>query len=115
MGLLLGATGKAFFDRKVTQATAVQVCAESDKTHAESGKFDADAAQIIAQTAVSLVAPLQSEITKLTGRVEKLETENLASQGENRRLKHYIKDLLRWIAEHVPHAAPPPAPSDMAF
>lgn len=114
-GLIVGVLAKGWFDRKVNRATAVQVEADAYRTHSESGKFDAEAAQVIAATTITLLAPLQAEVTELRKEVDSLKNDALSTQGENRRLKHYIKDLLRWITEHVPDGCPPPAPSDLTF
>lgn len=112
-GLLLGVVGKGWLERKLTQAAADGMEAESNKTYSESGKFDAEAAQVIAATTVTLLRPLQAEIADLRTRIETLEAENTYAQGKVRRAVHYIKDLLKWIAEHVPDGSPPLPPSDL--
>ena len=70
---------------------------------AESPKIDAEAAQIIASTAVTLVAPLQSQIEALTGRVGHLEAQYATAVG-------YIRSLRSWIFTHIPDETPPPPP-----
>lgn len=80
-------------------------------------KHKADAASTIAQTAVTLLAPLQSQVRDLLKRVEKLEDENAATKEKlghaETRLEMalgHIKQLRRWIAEHLPDKTPPPPP-----
>lgn len=113
LGAVLGVVAKGWFDRKVTSATAVQVEADAGKVQSEGGKFDAEAASVIAATTVTLLVPLQREVAELRGRIDALEDENVRAKGKVRRAVSYIKELLAYIADHCPDGCPPPAPADL--
>jgi hypothetical protein len=81
------------------------------KTEAEAGKFDADAVQAITNAAVTLVGPLQGEITKLTLRVDALETENHTTKTLLETAIEHIRALRMWISTHLPDLSPPHPPS----
>lgn len=85
------------------------------KTEAEAGKFDADAVQAITNAAVTLVTPLQAEITKLTLRVDALEHENLTTKTLLQTSIEYIRALRGWIADHLPGMDPPQPPVDLGL
>lgn len=85
------------------------------KTSAESNMIDAEAAQVIASTAVTLVAPLQSEIDKLTVRVGTLETENTTTKTLLGVAIDHIHDLHRWIDEHLPGKQRPQPPPTLGL
>lgn len=101
LGVGVGVFGKWLLDWKIRKAAA-------QSSVSESGKLDAEAVKIIAETAVSLVAPLKSEIEELTCRVKALEDENTAATGKLRRAITYIRDLLVWISLHVSDEYQPP-------
>lgn len=100
-GVVAGVLGKSVFDRS--------------RSRSEGSKLDADAAKIIAETAVALVAPLKEEIQALNARVDLLEEENTSQLGQLRRSLAYIRDLLLWIKPRVPGEIPPPPPADLAI
>jgi len=101
VGVVVGSTTAgslvtAFFNRR--------------KLKAEGNRLDAEAAHVIAQTAVTLVAPLQAQVTELLGRVEALEDENEATRTTLGKAFSYIRELLRWVREHLPDLTPPMPP-----
>lgn len=105
-GAFAGVVVKKVFDRRKDKAAA-------DKVEAEGTKLDADAAQVIANTAVALVAPLQSQITLLTSRVETLESENATTRTQLHIALEYIRELHAWIRIHIPGKKPPRPPKGL--
>lgn len=108
VGVAIGVAGKSWFDRSVTVATV-------KRTEAEDTKIDAEAAQIIANTAVMLVAPLQGQITELTGRVGTLEMENTATKTRLQSAIDHIRQLRLFINKHIPDKTPPQPPSGLGL
>lgn len=108
IGVVLGVVGKSWFDRSVTVATV-------KRTEAEDTKIDAEAAQIIANTAVLLVAPLQTQITELTTRVGSLESENTATKSKLQLAIDHIRALRAWIGTHIPDKMPPQPPPGLGL
>lgn len=106
VGVLLGVAGKGWFDRTFTVAS-------TNKIVAEDTKIDSEAAQIIANTAVSLVAPLKTQIEELTSRVEALETENTETKTRLQLAISYIRSLRSWIQVHIPDRTPPAPPTGL--
>ncbi|QXN72998.1 minor tail protein [Mycobacterium phage Phillis] len=104
-GVLAGVLGKGWFDRR-TVAT---------KNPSEETKLDAEAAQIIANTAVALVAPLKTEINELSTRVTTLETENQATTSKLQLAVNHIRTLYSWIYSHIPDKTPPQPPSELGI
>lgn len=107
-GGFAGSAGTAVFHRR--------------RNRAEVSKIDADAAQVIAETAVTLVAPLQAQITALNERVGTLETENESTKAELAAHKTlfgialgHIRELHRWIDQHVPGRDRPQPPSELGL
>ena len=105
-GVVLGIVGTKAFDRR-RDRQALQ------NSKSEETKIDAEAAKIIADTAVALVAPLRDEIQALNERVEKLELENRSTKSLLCLAIDYIRALRMWIFEHVPDKVPPPAPDEL--
>ncbi|GAB4584394.1 hypothetical protein [Nocardia sp. IFM 10818] len=83
------------------------------KNRAESTQIDAEAAKIIADTAVVLVAPLRSQVEALTSRVAVLETENRQTKNLLRIALDHIEELHDWIKSHLPGATPPGRPDSL--
>lgn len=83
------------------------------KSNADTGKVDAEAARIIADTAVVLVAPLRSQIDALTARVGLLETENTNTRSLLKIALDHIEELHEWIKTHMPGANVPGRPSSL--
>lgn len=105
---VIGSVGTKFIDGWINRITNRKA---SQKIEAETGKFDADAAQVIASTAMALLAPLQGEVADLRTRIQKLEGENVATTGKLRRAINYIRELRVWVAQNVtPECPPPPMP-----
>ncbi|OHT67761.1 hypothetical protein [Mycobacteroides chelonae] len=102
-GTVLGLTINKIFNRKKDGA-------DLEKAASEGTKLDAEAAQIIANTAVALVAPLHSEIQKLNERVDSLEQENASTRSVFHVSIAYIRDLFSWIKVHLPDRNPPKPP-----
>lgn len=103
-----GALITKLFERKQARASV-------EKTAAEEGLIDAEAAHIIAGTAVSLVAPLQAEIDKLTVRVGTLETENISTKSLLGVAIDHIHDLHLFIDIHLPGQVRPPLPPTLGL
>ncbi|BBY34912.1 hypothetical protein BST33_00075 [Mycolicibacter minnesotensis] len=76
-------------------------------------RLDAEAAQIVANTAVSLMAPLQHQVAELQSRVEALETEYEASQSRLGLALKHIRSLYSWIYTHAPDHTPPAPPKEL--
>lgn len=106
-GPVLGVSVSKFFDWRVDKKTEKQV---AKRAASETTNLDASSAKIIAETAVTLVAPLQDQITKLTTRVDLLETENAATKNKLQLAIDYIRELLVFIRNHNPEMTPPTAP-----
>lgn len=83
------------------------------KVKADAGKIDAEAAQTIATTAVTLVAPLQAQVTDLLDRVETLEAENTTTKSKLQLAIDHIRELRYWIRTHLPDKTPPASPSGL--
>lgn len=98
-GILFGVVGTNWYKRRIDKATVT--------------KIDADAAHVIANTAVLLVAPLQQQLTDLTGRVKLLETENVDLKTKFQAALEFIRELRIFIHNHVPDKTPPSAPSSL--
>lgn len=105
---VLTVTGSKLLDWRVNRKVA-------KKTDAEAGKFDAEAVHAITSAAVALVAPLQSEITKLSARVDTLEEENSLATTKLELAIGHIRALLAWISDHLPQKSPPPPPSALGI
>lgn len=93
LGIIVGAFGKGLFDRKVK----------------------ADAANVVTQSAVLLLGPLNERIDDLTKRVASLEAEDVKTKSALRTAIDYINQLRSWIAQHVPGKTPPSPPSTLAI
>lgn len=83
------------------------------KDRAESGKLDAEAAQIIADAAAALVGPLSERVGRMEQRIEILEVENTHKTKLLDSAIRFIRELLSWIAQHVPDHHPPTIPADL--
>ncbi|MBM4517682.1 hypothetical protein GS432_21555 [Rhodococcus hoagii] len=81
------------------------------RSQAETGKIDADAAQVIANTAVQLVGPINERMGQLEQRIRALEDENRHERLRGAAKLEYIRVLMRWIAEHLPGRTPPEPPA----
>lgn len=117
IGLIAGGAGggslltKAFdwvADRKANKKVIQRV-------EAEAGKFDAEAVQAITSAAVTLVAPLQTEIRELRERVDALETENGLTNSRLALAIEHIRALRSWIGQHIPDKSPPAPPADLGL
>ena len=106
--MLVGIAGTKVFQRAKERR-------ELRLSEAHEAKIDAEAAQIIANTAVALVQPLQEQISKLDGRVKTLERENLATKSTLRLAIDYIRALRSWIFQHVPDKTPPVPPDALCI
>lgn len=106
LGVVMGAVGVKWLDRH-------KAASEISKMGYESDKMDAEAAQIISQTAVALVAPLQAQITQLAARVDHLEKENVMTLSKLQIAINHIRDLRSWISEHMPTKQPPSIPPSL--
>lgn len=104
MGVIMGAVGVRYMDRHKTRVDTVKAGYEIDK-------LDAEAAAVIASTAVTLVKPLQQQITELVIRVDTLERENIMTVSKLQVAINHIRDLRAWIGRTVPSKDPPPTPS----
>lgn len=104
----IGSVATKVLDRSVTRATA-------NRTEAEETKLDADAAQVIAQTAVSLVAPLQTQVDSLRERVMVLEAENNSTKSRLQVAIDHIYELHAWINTHLPQRRPPQPPQALGI
>jgi len=82
---------------------------------AHEAKMDAEAAQILANTAVALVQPLQEHLSKLDARVKTLERENQSTKSTLRLAIDYIRALRSWIFQHVPDKTPPVPPDALCI
>ncbi len=100
------------FDWFTDRATSKKM---AKRTEAESGKFDAEAVQAITAAAISLVAPLQAEISELRGRVETLESENQSHQTLLQSAIEYIRILLTWINDRITDQSPPQPPTTLGI
>lgn len=76
------------------------------EVEASTPRLDAEAARIIADTAVSLVAPLQHQLTELQTRVSQLEDQHALALG-------HIRVLYSWIYSHFPDSTPPAPPKEL--
>lgn len=92
-------------------ATRRKLAASISVDESSANKMDIEAAQLLVNTAVTLVAPLQSQITDLSTRVGTLEAENVAAKAHFQLAIAYIRDLWAWIDRHMP-GRKPPAPPD---
>jgi len=90
---------------------------------AEDAAWDERWKGLIKAQAEAVVAPLERRVTaqgqliEQQGRkIETLETELGSLRTRYWRSIHYIRDLLAWIAKHMPNADPPPpvTPADIA-
>lgn len=108
--------------------TFILVWPQIRKIRAETRKVDVDAAlavdsaedahwqSIVKTQAEAIVEPLRTEVAALRGEVAGLRTEIEALRTRYWRSIHYIRDLLAWIAKHLPNAdpGPPVIPADIA-
>ncbi|WP_459962065.1 hypothetical protein [Nocardia sp. IFM 10818] len=101
-----GAVVQGWFGRRQSKAAA-------EKAESESTQIDAEAARIIADTAVVLVAPLRSQVESLTARVNVLESENRNTKNLLRIALDHIEELHEWIKTHMPGATPPSRPTSL--
>lgn len=85
------------------------------RDEAETRQADADKVHSFVESAVLLVAPLQEQITKLTSRVDALETENKETKTKLGSATAYIRTLLTWIGVQVPGQRPPLAPTALGL
>ncbi|OBJ41339.1 hypothetical protein A5630_23030 [Mycolicibacterium mucogenicum] len=98
-GVLAGIVGTKLFERR--------------KDKSSGAKLDAEAAQIIAETAASLLVPVKAELAELRGRFDALEADNRVKTTRLDAAVRYIRELLAWITIHVPDKRPPSAPDDL--
>ncbi len=105
-GVLAGIVGTKLFERRKDKAAAVL-------SDAQGTKLDAEAAQIIAETAASLLVPVKAELAELRGRFDALEADNRVKTTRLDAAVRYIRELLAWITIHVPDKRPPSAPDDL--
>jgi len=105
IGVAAGSGGLGALLTKVADAWA-----KKRQTEAEAGRIDAEAAQLIAHTAVTLVAPLQAQVEALSARVDHLETQNAETTTKLQIAIDYIRGLRSWIFTHIPDKTPPPTP-----
>lgn len=103
-----GALVTKLLSRRVDQTTA-------NKNEAEEESLKADATESLANAAVLLVAPLQDQITKLTGRVSTLEAENAATKSKLQLAIDHIRELRFWISRQTPDKTPPQPPSALGI
>ncbi|WP_078323587.1 hypothetical protein [Mycobacteroides salmoniphilum] len=103
-GVVIGAVGKGWMDKRKSPA-------EKTKIDVEAGFIGVEAAQIIAATAVSLIAPVEGEMNKLVKRVEVLERENLEAKSKFQVAIDHIRSLYLWIDRHLPNKTPPSLPT----
>lgn len=96
-GVALGAWGKSWLDKR--------------KSPAEETRIDAEAAQIIANTAVSLIAPVERKMKELAERVELVEEENRQTKSKFQVAIDHIRSLYVWIDRHLPNKTPPSLPT----
>lgn len=96
-GVVIGAWGKGWLDRR--------------KSVSEGTKIDAEAAQIIANTALSLIAPVEKKVKDLTTRVDELEEENRKTKSKFQVAIDHIRSLYLWIDRHLPDKTPPSLPT----
>ena len=107
-GILVGILGTTLFARsKSRQELRVSKASET--------KIDAEAAKILADTAMTLVAPLQAQVTDLILRVSTLEAENAVTRDKLQIAIDHIRELLIFIKNHVPHMTPPTAPNGLGL
>jgi len=85
------------------------------KAKVEVIQMEAEATDVITKAAVALVQPLRKEIETLTARVDLLEAEVKTNESKLKVALLYIRQLLRWISEHVPDGVPPLVPSDLGI
>lgn len=105
-GALAGIAATKLFDRHLDRQ-------KRKNAEKEGVKIDADAAQVIANTAVALVAPLKAEIAELRVRVEIVEAENALKTTKIEAAARYIRELLDWIRIHIPDRQPPAPPKEV--
>ena len=117
IGLIAGSTGAGSIATKAFDWFAERKANKKldEKTEAEAGKFDAEAVQAITSAAVTLVAPLQSEVKELRERVEALETENGLTNSRLALAIEHIRALRTWISQHIPDKSPPAPPADLGL
>lgn len=120
LGLIAGSgaatvTITRLFDRQLTKARVEQAASISELNEAQEDKVGADAAAVIANTAMTLVAPLQSQVAGLAERVAMLETENALTTRKLAIALAYIQELLMWITDHVPEDDVPRAPVELGI
>ncbi|EFV12935.2 hypothetical protein [Segniliparus rugosus] len=108
IGALLGAVGKGWLERRKRRQ-------ELSLSEAQESKIDAEAAQVIAVTAVTLVDPLRSQVADLGKRVEVLEQENAATKSTLHQALDYIRSLLSWVHKHLPDKTPPQPPATLGI
>lgn len=82
-------------------------------TKRQNAKIDADAAEVIAKTAVSLVAPLNSQVEDLAKRVGVLEQENEKARTKLQIAVVHIRTLYNWIYTHIHDKQPPEVPEEL--
>ena len=81
---------------------------ERRRDRSQGTLLDAEAAQVIANTAVTLVAPLEARVTAL-------EAENLRTKSKLQVAIDHILDVHKWIGEHIPGRQPPQPPSELGL
>jgi len=105
-GGLIGVIGTRIFDWGRNRS-------EVNNIRSTGTKIDAEAAQVIADTALTLVAPLKREIQELNSRVDRLEKENAATELKLHLALEHIRVLYAWIFNHMPDKTPPRLPSQL--
>lgn len=83
---------------------------------AEDAAWDERWKGIIKAQTESLLQPLQAQVDRQGAKIAQLETELGSLRTRYWRSIHHIRDLLAWIAKHLPDADPPPpvTPADIA-
>ena len=114
-GAVLGIYLKSVFDRRLTKANAEEAESIAELNEAQEEKLGADAAAVIANTAMALVAPLQAQVTNLAERVATLETENALTTRRLAIAVAYIQELIQWIQTHYPDAEIPNTPTELGI
>jgi len=107
-GIVMGIVGTKLFERTRSRQ-------EIRVSKASETKIDAEAAKIIAETAMTLVAPLQAQVSDLLVRVGHLEVENTVTKSKLQLAIDHIRELLIFIKNHVPDKTPPTAPDDLGL
>lgn len=111
-GVIVGVVGIKGIDWLSSRKAAKTL---KKRAESEAGKIDADAAQVMVQTAITLVAPLKQEISDLVVRVDSLESENALTNSRLALAIDHIRALRAWISTHMPDKTPPQPPIDLGL